>query len=419
MPRKPKQINQTQCSLFDMLIKEHQSGGGIVSSMLAVKPPEHVWRGVLAIPPGSLIERIIDEFDKKTDIPLEIPFFTFFHFFAGYLLHKNVTLKTEESVVQTDIWTVLLAKSGSGKTFTAKSIQRGIPDLEDICYDLYGVASTARFIEDIKEHDHKLFIRDEFAELYKQLLHASGPHAETKNVFLQLHSNETISRKRKKRKKDDDEDIIIKNPAISFLGMTVLQSFSNLLTADDVINGFAQRFSFIIATKDPNKRMIDYPIYSINTSSWQKEWKKLIDSIKFNQYIVNDCALDAYKTSFSLLSKKELDESFYRRQLWKAHKYALIYHILTGHGDEEIIRPEAYGWAGRIAHLMIYDCLELLHSHGVSELGEKIEKVEALAMRMKAEGKQLTIRAIIQRIRSIKSVAEAKAIASMISGEYF
>lgn len=403
-----------QLSLLDIIIEEQQKGGGIVTAMLSMKPPSEVWRGTLATPPGSIIENILSEFETKTNIPLELPFFAFFHFLSGRLLHDNINLELrmpncDPITVQPDIWTVILAPSSSGKTWTVTKIQEGIPEIAETNFRMEGIASTARFVEDLQEHNRKLFIRDEFNELYKQLNgNISGPLAELKDLFLRLYSNDTISRKRR------DDETIIENAAISFLGMTVTQSFTSALTADDLINGFAQRFSFIIAHKDPKKHFKDYPIYGLNTSGWNAQWKELMDSIKYKTYIADARAIEAFKTAFSLLANQEIDESFYRRQMWKAHKYALIYHILLGKGDQERIGPDCYGWAARMIHLLLQDCLDLLREHGYSEIESKVQKVEALQERMAQEGKTMTLREIVRRIRAIKTISEAKAILHII-----
>lgn len=404
-----------QLSLMDMIIAEQEQGGGIITSMLSMKPPQDVWRGVLAMPPGTLVEDIVDEFDLKTNIPLELPFFLFFHFMAGYLLHNNICLKVEPArgkteIVQPDIWTVVLAGSGSGKTFTSKSIRNGIPDLKDYFYDIAGIASTARFVDDLQKNNRKLFVRDEFNELYKQLNgNVTGPLSELKDIFLRLYDNETITRKRR------DDEIVIENAAIAFLGMTVTESFTKNLTADDIINGFAQRFSFIVAQKDQNKQMVDYPIYLLEKDSWNERWIELTKTIKYKTYISDAKAVNAFKKAFILLSNKDLDESFYRRQMWRAHKYALIYHILLGRGESEYIDPSCYGWAARMIHLLLQDCTDLLKTHGFSAIESNIQKVEALEQRLADKGQEMTIRDIVRHIRTIKSVSEAKGLLYIMS----
>ena len=411
MPKKTKPNCERQLSLLDFLIEEmiKPDGGQIVYSMLKMRSPDEVWRGVLVLPPGTFIEKIIAEFDKKSNIPLEIPFFVFFHFLAAYLLYNKISLKIEDKIIIPDIWTVVLANSGSGKSFVAKEIREGIPDLGDLVCDMSGLASNAAFIESLVDNNNKLYIRDDFSEMYKQIQNACGPLSELKDTILRLFNNDKIERKTKK------ESIIIEKSAIVFLGLTVEQQLSNILTAEDIFNGFAQRFSFIIADKDRKKKMIDYPIWNITTKGWLDEWKHMVNNVIPNtQYTATAEGEKAFKESFKLLCNEKLDESFYRRQLWKATKYALLYHIILGKGNDVKVGAQEFGWAARVMHLMINDCLKLLEDHGMSEIESKAQKVESLRNRLAAKGQQMTIRDIVRNIRTIKTVAEAKAIVSIL-----
>ena len=410
MKKKIESQNQ-EMTLLDYIINEcnKPTSEQIIHSMLSVRTPNDIWRGVLAVPPGTFIEKIIAEFDKKSNIPLEIPFFTFFHFLASYLLYNNITLRIKDRTIIPDIWTVVLANSGSGQSFVARELRDGIPPLRELVCDMSGFASNAAFIESLADNNNKLYIRDEFSELYKQIQCSGGPLSDLKDTMLRLFNNESIERKTKK------DHILIENAAIVFFGMTVEQQLSDILTAEDIINGFAQRFSFIIAEKDKKKKMIDYPIWDICTKDWIDGWNNMINNVKPNtQYIVTTDGEKAFNSAFRLLCNEDLDESFYRRQLWKANKYALIYHILLEKGGEIEIGAQEFGWAARIIHLMINDCIKLLRDHGMSEIESKVEKVDALRRRLALKGKTMTIRDIVRNIRTIKSVAEAKAIVSIL-----
>lgn len=409
MKKKSKII---QKSLLEILIEETEKGGGYITDLLTIKKSDDLWRGMIAVPPGTLVDTIVSEFDRKTNIPLELPFFSVFHFLAAYLLYNGIKLKVsgydkncgDSFYIRPDIWTVILASSGSGKTFTTSTLKRGIPYLDNISYDIAGIVSTARFIDDLQEHNHKLLLRDEFNEFYKQILGMSGPLSEMRDVFLRMYDNAKIVRKKK------NEEIVIDDSAIVFLGTTVTDSFTNSVTADDMINGFCQRFSFILAKKDTKKKMIDYPIYSISTSSWEKEWNNMIKTIKHDTYIADKNAMNYFIKAFRSFAHDEMDESFYRRQMWKAHKFALIYHILTGHGTEKTVSVESYSWAARMTHLLLQDCTLLLKDHGFSEIEKKIQKVEALRDRLALKGIEITTRLVCRHIRSIKTVSEASAI---------
>jgi hypothetical protein len=408
--RQENNINKEKenLSLLDLILKEREKGENVITGILSIRPPEDMWRGLIALPPSTLLEDIVAEFDKKSNIPLELPFFTFFHYLAALLLQKSVTLHVNDITIRPDIWTVLLAESGAGKTFTNKQLQFGIPDLRNLSFDIGGIASTAKFIDMLQDNNNKMLFRDEFAEMYKQINNAAGPMSEMKDTMLRLYNNDDIIRMTKK------EEISIINAAVVFFAVTVKEILSRELTADDLINGFAQRFSFLIAPKDPKKDFINYPLWEINTKGWQEKWEDLVRSIKYTTYCADSDAIDAFKTSFTLLVNRNIDESFYRRQLWKANKYALIYHILLGRGNDQKIKSDCYGWAARLVGMLLYDCMQLLQEHGLSDIETKIRKVEKLRERLAAKKQEITLRSIVQNIRDIKTIAEAKAILDLI-----
>ena len=400
-----------QLNLFDMIIAEQEKGGGIVTSMLKMRPPSDVWSGLIATPPGSILEAVVSEFDKKTDIPLELPFFTTFHYIAAYLLSRKITLHYGKQIIDPDIWTILLAPSGSGKTFTEDKIRAAIPDFYNIHYDMSGTISNAKYIEDLQKYNRKLHLRDEFNELYKQLAPNTGPMALLKDTILKLYSHSAIHYRTKK------EEFQIDDPAIVLLGMTVYDSFTNSISADDLINGFAQRFGYVIAKPDTKKDIRDFPFYSIDTDMWISKWKNLVDSIKHTDYYASQSAMNGFESSFRMLYSGELDKSFYRRQSYRTHKYALVYHIITGNGDKSEIGPEAYGWAARVTHMLIADCCTLLDKHGISELEKKLRAIERVINNYAAKDKEVKPRDVIQNVRSIRTAREAKSLLDLVRSD--
>ncbi len=158
-----------------------------LQAMLALPRPKEEWRGIMAVPPGSLLEKILGDFRRNTDIPLELPFFVVFALLAGFLLHAGVHVvvrggdmdTADDDHVDPDIWLLLLASSGSSKSLTFKKILKAAdPRVRDSTFGLDGIQSAAAFYEILKEHNKKLAVRDEFGEMYKQL----GPDGKLNGV---------------------------------------------------------------------------------------------------------------------------------------------------------------------------------------------------------------------------------------------
>jgi hypothetical protein len=122
---------------------------------------EKHWLGVFALPPASLAECVVREFQKKTDIPLELPFFTVLHWVAAYLLRHDISLRLPSGTIKTDLWTVLLASSGAGKTWTQKTVSKSL-GLTDLEFRGTGIASSAKFIQELKTGNKGIWIRYEF-----------------------------------------------------------------------------------------------------------------------------------------------------------------------------------------------------------------------------------------------------------------
>ena len=392
-----------------MLASEEQHN--LLHTMLQLRTPDDRWRGTIALPAGSLADLIVTEFERKTDIPLELPFYQLFHLLSGYLLYNNINLHVKldnkVQIIKPDIWTILLACSGAGKSFTWKQICNLVDD-NIIWHSFVGLKSGAAFIETLSEdNNNKLIVRDEFNEFYKQLLNDKSPMADIRDYLLLIYDNQKIERKTK------EDHCVVENPALTILGMCVTESFEKSVSDDDLVNGFAQRFSYIIASKDPKRPIANYPIYCLDKSLWKERFAKLIEKIKYNYYIADDDAIDGYIIAFKSLIKYDLDESYLRRLVWKAHKYALIYHILTENGDKQELTAIDYGWAANALYLHLIDLKAVLETHGMSELQQKFKKVCDYCKKCIEKGEKLTFSNIVRYNRCIKNVAEAKALISI------
>lgn len=377
---------------------------------MAKEPPGLVWRGLMATPPASLVDVVVSEFQAKTDIPLEVPFFTLFHVLAGWMLNSGVRIDVPGAArpLRPDIWTIILASSGSSKTL-AKDLLMGALALEDVEFEGTGIASGAKFVEELSKNNHRLWVRDEFAQLLKLMNQPAGPMADLKDYILRLYDNQTLRRDTKK------ETICVEEAALCILGLTVWETFPQYVSTEDMADGFAQRFSYIIARRDPARPMLKYPHYNLDTRSWRRMWETIVAKVPANAtYQAGDDAIEAYKTTFQTLYRDGVPESFYRRILWKSHKYAAIYHVLRGRGDVEYLDQEDYGWAGRALSLHLQDALDLLRCHGLSDLEKICQAAEALRTKATADGKRLTTRDLVSGVRAIKTAGQARDVLSLI-----
>lgn len=233
-----------QMSLFEEIVNsspdKQKRITETIKGMLQVKQNiKEEWRGLIATPPGSFLENVISCFYERTDIPLEIPFFTSIHYLSYYLLENGIHIEFDNKIIKPDLWSVILAQSGAGKTYASKAISTFI----DIKPNFQDVASSAKFVEELSKNNNGFWLRDEFAQFLKSIENQPQMQ-EMKDYLLRLYDGEEISRITLKN------ETIIKNPALVILGITVLETFMDNVSAESLADGFGQRFSYIIARKD-------------------------------------------------------------------------------------------------------------------------------------------------------------------------
>jgi hypothetical protein len=110
------------------------------------------------IPPGSLLHLIDDMFVETTDIPRELPVFAAIHYVAALLLQKGVVISVVNEEWRPDVWTICMAESGSGKSFASSKIGKALGGAVDLFPDSN---SSAKFAEDLRDHNRGLWMRDD------------------------------------------------------------------------------------------------------------------------------------------------------------------------------------------------------------------------------------------------------------------
>jgi hypothetical protein len=375
--------------------------------MLRIKAGPDAWRGLLATPPGSLLSTVVSAFRQETDIPLEIPFFAVMHFLSAHLLAKGVVVEFVGQEVRPDLWSIVLADSGSGKTFATNLLEKYM-GLESTFPE---PASAAKFVADLSTHNRALWVRDEFAQFLKAL--DQQPHmSEIRDYLLRVYDGKTVERNTKK------ESIRIDDPALCILGLTVLATFRDSVTPESMLDGFAQRFSYVIAKRDPSRPGQKYPIYDMRAhqNRIRDEWNKVIDSVDSDRYVVGADGELAFRESFLMLMppREEVPMSFFRRVMFRGIRYALLYHVLLGKRGP-ILDASDMGWAGRVCGLHISDAAWVIGEHGLPDLERMCKRAEEVRDRVLAEeNRPVTARDIVRGIHGIRNTSEARALLLML-----
>jgi hypothetical protein len=393
---------------FHRWLANQEEAKNTVRGMLSVQASGNTWRGLLATPPGSPLEIILDAFRKETNIPLEIPFFAFIHFVSGMLLQRGSTIQGSIGTLHPELWTIVLAPSGSGKTFAHGVLQECSPAKSEFPEP----ASGARFIEALSQQNPALWFQDEIAQILKQVESAGSPLSECKSYLLRTYDNAKIERSTKQG------TITVQTPVLGILGLNTPESFKKALSAESLLDGFAQRFGFVVAEKDPNRSMVDFPIYNRKRliAACEKAFQALPQVPDLHPvYHLPMEADEAFKTSFGMLGHNQEDnESFFRRAMFRAFKYAVMYHLILGKEGDTIDAVDI-GWGARLSNLHIVDMAKVLGKDDeFSQFNLLVDKARKLKQKLDFAGTPITARLIQQKVWGVKSNDEAKAILEML-----
>jgi hypothetical protein len=325
----------------------------------------------------NVLRKIISNFDRETDIPLEMVTFFCLSFIAGFLLQNRARLTKGSQYIYPDLWTIILASSGKSKTFSSSIIRDAsgiIPNFSG------GIVSGKAFLFELQENNFGFMFRDEINQLLKGI-EDNPQYADLRDYLLQSYDGIMIDRK------TGDYRICIENPRLVICGATVDETFAKGMKLESLLDGFSQRFLYVLATADKRKKFFDYLDY--NRGQIIGGLKEYFDSIKeilpekepgaeFIEYQLIPKFLDIIKDELRLAFRKydKIPESFLRRIYYSIYKYSLIYHfILLKHNnliDEEDLR---YSSKCAILHVKwLKDVLDMLGFDSVNRDIKNIDK---------------------------------------------
>ncbi|WP_138514692.1 DUF3987 domain-containing protein [Rhodoferax bucti] len=361
------------------------------------------------IPPGSILDDVDRMFYEGTDIPRELPFFTVIHYIAAMLLQQDVQIEVEGRTTRPDIWTIALAPSGAGKTFTQNVIEeifgKGVRQFPE-------AASAAKFVECLRDNNHSLWLRDEFAQ-YLSSVETQSHMAQVKDFLLRTYDNNDIEHRTK------EEDVIVEDPALTIFGTTPFATIKNYLSSESLVDGFAQRFAFVVAERD--ERRIK-PIYRTKARlpQIQEKWAANLATQFHKVYHVDDVGIAAYEEAFYMIvarsGSESIDESFSRRIMWRSLKYALIYHVITGKTDN-VLHAEDLTYAARLAALNLRDLRKVLDQYDMPVFNDISKKAKSFVERRAASGLKTSKRDLVAGVRGVGKATEAQEMLEFLADD--
>lgn len=398
---------------FNTYLEELVKRGDITDALtvfLSKKPDAGTWRGMLALPPGSALEGILSAFKKETDIPLELPFFSFIHGISQLLLNRGVVLKGPVGTLTMEIWTIVLAPSGSGKTLAYEIVSKDAP----VNFHFPEPASGAAFIQSLADEPTTHWTQDEIGQKLKQI-EQPGPMADCKDYLLRAYGNDRIERKTKAG------TITVERPVLGILGFNVGETFIKNMAVESLLDGFAQRFGYVWAEREADCDWQQYAIYNMERlgAACKSAWKSIENQTIHSEYVLHEDAEVAFRAAFALLGYQEgMHPSFFRRAMFRAFKYAVIYHVLLGK-ESNVIDATDIGWAARLCHLHLNDTGKMLRQKPEFQAAETlVDRVKKAQEKSESDGVELTPRVLQQRVRGVKSAEHARALLALTSTKH-
>ena len=396
------------------LMQRSQQAREMVQAMLAIGPSKKNWRGLHLLPPGSKLERAVKAF-QDTDIPYEIPYFALLHYTSAMLLARKTKIVGAIGEHYPDLWTIVLADSGSGKTFAHGVVEDAAP----VKSTIPDCAGAAAWIAEFANNNFGSWYQDEIAQKIKAIEAPQGPLSDVKPYLLSAYSNQRIARVTK------SGSIAIETPALGIFGLNTPESFYKAISAESMLDGFAQRFAVVIAEPDPDRLTVNDPgRYALfDKPSLTTAARRFFNDVSkvplHDKYLFGQDAADAYRESFAQLIPANPNLSYFRRSMFRAVKYALIYHVILGKETREL-DAEDIGWGARVADLHIADSAKLLRAKkpdgsqsDFAKLEEYVTKARAVKTRLEAQGNEFNARALQQNVRGLTAALAREVISVM------
>ncbi|MEM3415608.1 MAG: DUF3987 domain-containing protein [Thermoproteota archaeon] len=250
-----------------------------------------------------------------------------------------LTLSTGKTF-KPNLWAILLAPSGVGKTTVLEDLQANVFDDFNIAEQTLDT-TDAKFIEDLSQAPKGIVIEDEIAETFERI-QTDPTRAGLKTYLLKMYKGKRITRKTK-----TDGIVVVENPTYSLLGITIEKSLQTHIKPEWIVDGFLSRMVFMTVSgidwlnnfprgseyERRDKYNIDFyplkekmisfynrlrPSYKLPESFFYKEYDILLGEILDLVKTIND--FTGFITRFSDVAKKN----------------ALLFHTLINPDDEMI-----------------------------------------------------------------------------------
>lgn len=317
------------------------------------------------IPTGSLLAEVDRYFYEYTDIPRELPFFFVLHYVMATLLQQGVEIRKGKQVILPDMWTIVVAPSGAGKSMSQRELAKAF----DGDVDMFPDAKTSlQFLTNLRNHRLGLYVKDEFAQFLKSISKDSSMQ-DVRDYLLRTYDNANIQHT------TTVSSVEVEKSAIGILGYTPVDTLTKYLTPEMLLDGFAQRFSYCVADPDDREIVGDYDFDEL-ASRIRPHWKKITSSPFHPVYKIEKEGRSVFNHIVKIIVSKArqegINDSFSRRLAFSTYKYGLAYHIIRGN-TSDTITPEELDLGAQLTALHLNHLSRVMDLYGVRKTKKSVE----------------------------------------------
>jgi hypothetical protein len=255
------------------------------------------------------------------------------------------------------------------------------------------------------------WVCDEFAQTLKKIETEGGPLSGCKKYLLLAYDRAPLSRKLKSYTQ------VVEDTTMNILGINVYETFLTTMSPESLLDGFAQRFAYIIAS-DPSA---EQPPRDPKSSKYLEidsayldavaavAWSNIKQQILLPEYVMSEEGKrHLAEVSDSYAKHTEIPDSFFIRLRFRLFSFALVYHILAGKGADREIDKTSARYATLLFGTLLAHTKRMLLDIGEGDLAKKLTRVLALKEK---HGATMTIRDLVMGMSGYKvSASEARAL---------
>lgn len=372
-------------------------------AMLTVKERSEALSIDPLVPKGSYIARML-RFFHQTDASYALPLWQMIMIASSYLsqggAHLSIPGMKDHSPI---LWTIALAPSASSKTLATETVADILTEKDGIS----GVrmlpcgGTDAQWIIDLADNNGSYWFQDEMGQFVKKVLKDKSYHR-IKDWMLNAYSRKPISN----RLKSDVTKLTIEDPHFTFFGLTVQETWKHDVDAASMLDGFCQRFNFVVASKRSDTDMFEHFLYfqgegiEAKKGKLQKTWTALCHQPNaLGQYRVEDDVIPYLENWFLSLRDEwgsgALPGSFIRRTGFSVLSYLTVIHFLLGRSNTPI-DVETAEIATRYAEFHMESALIMIREYG-DRNASHMQRVSEMRADFHANGKKDVTARDIQR----------------------